>query len=75
MMTVKIEDGGEKYRVKIEGSVSKYPCTVSFLPSVLRALSFGRCICFNSQVQTHLVDPTQRTTFSQWAQSLTVGNP
>ena len=63
-----------KYRVTI-GHISKYPYTVSFLPSVMKALSFGSWIYFNSQVQTHLVVPTQRSTFSQWAQSLTVGNP
>ena len=58
----------EKYRVTIERHVSKYSYTVSFLPSVMKALSYGSWICFYSQVQTHLVDPTQRTIFSQWAQ-------
>jgi aryl carrier-like protein len=65
----------EKYRMTIEGYVSKNSYTVTFLPSVMKAPTFGSWICFSPQVQTNLVDPTQRPTFSQWAQSLTAGNP
>jgi hypothetical protein len=65
----------EKYRMTIGGYVSKNSYTVPFLPSVMKAPTFGSWICFNPQVQTNLVDPTQRTTFSQWAQSLTAASP
>ena len=71
-MTIIHDDGKntgwlEKCRVTTEGHVSKYSYTVPFLPSVMKAPSFGSWICFNTQVQTRLVDSTQRTTFSQWA--------
>jgi len=80
-MTVTHDDGKntgwrEKYMMAIVGHVSKYSSyTVPFLPSIMTALGFGSWICLNPQVQTHLVDSAQRTAFSQWIQSLTVGNP